>query len=268
MTEIISQKLTSQAHVDKLQSLSPERKALLTQLIREKKACVKQERQPQQVVSNLPTITPAPDERFQPFPLTGLQQAYWVGRSGEVEMGQVASHSYVENVPSYQFRMLDLRGQAAETVNAQLQDVRDRMSHQILPSDTYPLFDIQATLLNDGRTRIHVSLDKLIFDGWSIAITYREWAALYHNPETQLEPLEITFRDYVLAERLLANSEEYRRSQDYWRKRIDSLPLRPDLPLAKQPSALTSGRFARRERVIEAWELLHKAFWQQPTPKF
>ncbi|MBD2305376.1 amino acid adenylation domain-containing protein [Chroococcidiopsis sp. FACHB-1243] len=290
MTEIISQKLTSQAHVGKLQSLSPERKALLAQLIREKKAGVKQERQPQQVVSNLPTITPAPDERFQPFPLTGLQQAYWVGRSGEVEMGQVASHSYVElegnfdlerltqawqrlidrhdmmraivlpdgtqqvleNVPPYQFRMLDLRGQAAETVNAQLQDVRERMSHQILPSDTYPLFDIQATLLNDGRSRIHVSLDALIFDGWSIAITYKEWAALYHNPETQLESLEISFRDYVLTERSLSNSDEYGRSQDYWRKRINSLPLGPDLPLAKQPSALTSGRFVRREGVVEA----------------
>ncbi|MDV2993135.1 MAG: hypothetical protein N4J56_002789 [Chroococcidiopsis sp. SAG 2025] len=224
MTEIISQKLNSQAHVDKLQSLSPERKALLAQLIREKKVGVKQERQPQRAVFNLPTITAAPDERFQPFPLTGLQQAYWVGRSGEVEMGQVASHSYVElegnfdlerltqawqrlidrhdmmraivlpdgtqqvleNLPPYQFRMLDLRGQSVETVNAQLQDVRDRMSHQILPSHKYPLFDIQATLLDDGRTRIHVSLDALIFDGWSIAITYKEWATLYHNPETQL----------------------------------------------------------------------------------
>ncbi|URD52324.1 amino acid adenylation domain-containing protein [Chroococcidiopsis sp. CCNUC1] len=295
MTEIISQKLNSQAHVDKLQSLSPERKALLAQLIREKKVGVKQERQPQRAVFNLPTITAAPDERFQPFPLTGLQQAYWVGRSGEVEMGQVASHSYVElegnfdlerltqawqrlidrhdmmraivlpdgtqqvleNVPSYQFRMLDLRGRDAETVNAQLKDVRDRMSHQILPSHKYPLFDIQATLLDDGRTRIHVSLDALIFDGWSIAITYKEWAALYHNPETQLESLEISFRDYVLAERSLSNSDEYRRSQDYWRKRIDSLPLGPDLPLAKQPSALTSGRFVRREGVVEA------SIWQR-----
>ncbi|AFY87436.1 non-ribosomal peptide synthetase [Chroococcidiopsis thermalis] len=295
MTEIISQKLNSQAHVDKLQALSPERKALLAQLIREKKVGVKQERQPQRAVFNLPTITAAPDERFQPFPLTGLQQAYWVGRSGEVEMGQVASHSYVElegnfdlerltqawqrlidrhdmmraivlpdgtqqvleNVPSYQFRMLDLRGRDAETVNAQLKDVRDRMSHQILPSHKYPLFDIQATLLDDGRTRIHVSLDALIFDGWSIAITYKEWAALYHNPETQLESLEISFRDYVLAERSLSNSDEYRRSQDYWRKRIDSLPLGPDLPLAKQPSALTSGRFVRREGVVEA------SIWQR-----
>jgi natural product biosynthesis luciferase-like monooxygenase protein/amino acid adenylation domain-containing protein len=240
-------------------------------------------------------ITPEPENRFQPFPLTGLQQAYWVGRSGEVEMGQVASHSYIElespfdlerlqeawqrlidrhdmmraivlsdgtqqvlqEVTPYQFRVLDLRGQDTETVDAWLEQVRDHMSHQILPSDQYPLFDIQATLLDQQRVRLHVSLDALVFDGWSIGIVYQEWATLYHNPAADLEPLEISFRDYVLAERSLIHSEEYQRSQEYWRNRIDSLPLGPDLPIAKQPSALKNGQFVRREAVVNA------SLWQQ-----
>lgn len=291
MVETTSQASNLEISSDKLQFLSPERKALLVQLLRQKKAGGTQQTHEQPVLPpKLPTIIPDPKSRLQPFPLTGLQQAYWVGRSGEVEMGQVASHSYVElegafdverlnhawqrlidrhdmlraivlpdgtqqvlqDLPPYQFRILDLRGQPAESVQAQLEDVRYRMSHQILPSDRWPLFDIQATLLDGGRTRIHVSLDALVFDGWSIAITYKEWAALYHHPETELEPLEITFRDYVLAERSLVDSEDYRRSQEYWRHRIPSLPLGPDLPLAKQPSALTSGRFARSEAVLEA----------------
>lgn len=289
MVETDSQASNLKVSNDKLQLLSPERKALLAQLLRQKQAGTQQTDEQSVLPPKLPTIVPDPESRQQPFPLTGLQQAYWVGRSGEVEMGQVASHSYVEleaafdvdrlnqawqrlidrhdmlraivlpdgtqqvlqDLPPYQFRILDLRGQAAEDVQAQLEDVRYRMSHQILPSDRWPLFDIQATLLDQGRTRIHVSLDALVFDGWSIAITYQEWATLYHHPETELEPLEITFRDYVLAERSLVESEDYRRSQNYWRQRIPSLPLGPDLPLAKQPSALTSGRFARSEAVLE-----------------
>lgn len=290
MTQSASQTPKTEPWVPKLHDLSPERKALLAKLLRQKQAGNQTPREKPQPAAQLPTITPALDGQFESFPLTGLQQAYWVGRSGEVEMGQVASHSYVElednfdlerlqqawqrlldrhdmmraiilpdgtqqvlrEVPPYHFRVLDLRGQDAATVNSQLEDVRYRMSHQILPSDQWPLFDIQATLLDDQNIRLHVSLDALIFDGWSIAITYQEWAALYHHPETELEPLEISFRDYVLAERSLTNSAEYRRSQEYWRNRIDSLPLGPELPLAKQPAALNSGRFARQEAVVEA----------------
>jgi pyochelin synthetase len=274
----------------KLQALSPERRSLLAQQLRQKKSVGSPKQIQHSSSPSLAAITPNAQARFEPFPLTGLQQAYWIGRSGDFEMGQVAGHSYLEledtfdlnrlnqawqtlidrhdllrafvlpdgtqqvqkDLPPYSFRILDLRGQNSETVRSQLAQVRDRMSHQVLPSDRWPLFDIQATLLDEQRIRIHVSLDGLIFDGWSLGIIYREWAELYHRPETKLPPLEITFRDYVLAERSATDTEDYRRSQEYWRKRIADLPLGPILPLAKQPSAVTSGRFVRREAVVEA----------------
>jgi pyochelin synthetase len=279
----------------KLKSLSPEERSWLAQQLRQKKniASERPSRHPLPPASTM--ITPNAQERFQPFPLTGLQQAYWIGRSGDFELGMVAGHSYLEledafdlnrlnrawqtlidrhdllraivlpdgtqqvlkDLPPYEFRILDLRGQDAETVQTQLAQVRDCMSHQVLPSDRWPLFDIQATLLNEQQIRVHVSLDGLIFDGWSLGIIYREWAELYHHPEKELSPLEITFRDYVLAERSVTDTEDYRRSQEYWHKRIADLPLGPVLPLAKQPSALTSGRFVRREAVLAA------ADWQQ-----
>ena len=42
------------------------------------------------------TIVPDPDHRFDPFPLTEVQQAYWAGRSGDFELGNVATHVYLE----------------------------------------------------------------------------------------------------------------------------------------------------------------------------
>ncbi len=284
--------MTTEVLTQKLQSLSPERRALLAHQLRQKKSAplLNKALEQSQSTSQLPTLVPTVHEWFEPFPLTGLQQAYWIGRSGEIEMGQVASHSYLElegnfdltrlnqawqqlierhdmlraivladvtqqvlqDLPPYLFRILDLQGQDPEQVQTQLLAVRDRMSHQILPSDQWPLFDIQATLLDDRRTRIHVSLDGLIFDGWSLGIAYQEWAELYRQPDKKLDPLEITFRDYVLAERSVTDSEDYRRSQNYWRNRIETLPLGPTLPLAKQPSALSNGRFVRREAVVDA----------------
>ena len=44
----------------------------------------------------LPAVVPEPDQRYQPFPLLDLQQAYWVGRSGMFTMGNVTSHAYWE----------------------------------------------------------------------------------------------------------------------------------------------------------------------------
>src|SRR5712692_10140828 len=36
--------------------------------------------------TSFPPIAPAPTERNTPFPLTDIQKAYWVGRSGALEL--------------------------------------------------------------------------------------------------------------------------------------------------------------------------------------
>jgi len=217
----------------------------------------------QYLALQLPTITPAPEQRYQPFPLTDIQQAYWIGRAGFLELGHVSTHRYVEvesvdldlerfslawqqlidrhdmlraivlpdgqqqilkEVPPYEIAVLDLRGQDREGVEASLEGVRHRMSHQVLPSDRWPLFEIRASRLNHGRFRLHFSFDALILDIWSRLILFRDWAKFYENPKAALEPLEPSFRDYVLAEGTLRHSALYRQSQEYWFSRLSTLP--------------------------------------------
>lgn len=113
----------------------------------------------------LPTIVPETDKRYEPFPLTDMQHAFWVGRSGVFELGNVANHGYyeiegknldldrlnkglqklidrhdmlraivlpdgrqqvLENVPSYQIPVLDLRGKEAGEIETELAAIRDR----------------------------------------------------------------------------------------------------------------------------------------------
>ncbi|MYS70635.1 hypothetical protein GTY88_09360, partial [Streptomyces sp. SID5926] len=43
----------------------------------------------------------------------------------------------------------------------------------------------------------------------------------------------ITFRDYVLARRALADTDGHARDRAYWTERLDTLPPAPELPLAE-----------------------------------
>ena len=251
----------------------------------------------------LPMIAPAPELRYEPFPLTDMQHAFWVGRSGVFELGTVANHGYYEiecrdlelerlnwalqqlierhdmlravvlpdgqqqvlkQVPAYRIQVLDLSGQNEEGVNQALTAIRDRLSHQVLPADQWPLFEFRATRLPEEHIRLHISYDLQIFDAWSLFRLFDEWFQLYQNPDVALLPLELSFRDYVLAEQALQETELYRRSQQYWLSRLDSLPPAPDLPLAKTPKELKQYRCKRYVGRLNQtdWQLLKQQIIQ------
>src|SRR5205085_11106291 len=44
----------------------------------------------------LPALVPEPEQKHEPFPLTQIQQAYWVGRDASFELGSVPAHVYLE----------------------------------------------------------------------------------------------------------------------------------------------------------------------------
>ncbi|XQQ06563.1 MAG: amino acid adenylation domain-containing protein [Leptolyngbya sp. IPPAS B-1204] len=244
-----------------------------------------------------PTLTPDPDQRHQPFPLTEIQQAYWIGRHAAFELGNVSTHGYREievvgltvaqveqamqrlinrhemlrvivqpdgqqrilaEVPPYRINTLDLRGYNATETTARLIELRNQLSHQVLPTDTYPLFDIQAVLLDQNKIRFCISFDVLIGDAWSFQLLGQELAQILQHPERALPPLSLSFRDYVLAERSWRTSEVYQRSLDYWQQRLANLPLAPELPLIQAPSAISEPHFSRRSGQLDApvWQRL------------
>jgi amino acid adenylation domain-containing protein len=244
-----------------------------------------QEKDRQSLVFKLPTIMPAPEQRHLPFPLTDMQQAYWTGRSGTFELGNVSTHIYLEiesidldigrlnlalqklitrqemlravirpdgqqqileKVPPCEIRVLDLRGKAAQMVKTALMTIRRRMSHQVLPSDRWPLFEFRASRLDDRRVRLHLSLDMLILDARSLSLFFYEWSKFYQDPQVRLPEVELCFRDYVLADAALKKTELYRHDFEYWKNRLLSLPVGSDLPLTKNPSSLTKAEFTTR----------------------
>ncbi|MEO0688242.1 MAG: phosphopantetheine-binding protein, partial [Cyanobacteria bacterium J06649_11] len=45
---------------------------------------------------SLPKLVPDLNQRYEPFPLTDIQQAYWIGRNQAFDLGNVSTHGYRE----------------------------------------------------------------------------------------------------------------------------------------------------------------------------
>ncbi|HYH45860.1 MAG TPA: acyltransferase domain-containing protein, partial [Thermoanaerobaculia bacterium] len=245
----------------------------------------------------LPALVSDPARRHEPFPLTDVQQAYWIGRTGAFELGEIGTHIYMEvntrgidagrmerawqllverhdmlravvqpdgrqqilaTVPPYRIEIRDLRGRDEAEQALGLDEVRRTMSHQVLPSDRWPLFEVRATRLDEERTRFHISFDYLIGDAWSWQILTRDLARFYRDPAAALPPLELSFRDYVVTLHEFESSAAFERDLAYWRGRLAELPPAPELPLATSPAALGRPRFVRHAARLpaEAWSRL------------
>ncbi len=245
--------------------------------------------------AELVQLTPSP-LRHEPFPLTDIQRAYWLGRNDALPLGGVATHLYLEldgtvdlarlssaldrlierhdmlraiftpsgeqrvleSVPPFRIATTDFRNETPENEEDGLRGIRARMSHEVLAPDTWPLFDVRASLLRGDRVRLHLSLDMLIMDVASAALLGRELFAFYAEPNASPTPPALSFRDYVLAEIEHRSSGRYARAKKYWEERLSALPEAPQLPLRKDPASVRNPRFTRRESVLdrEAWQRL------------
>ncbi|HEV2886148.1 MAG TPA: condensation domain-containing protein, partial [Jatrophihabitans sp.] len=247
----------------------------------------------------LPPLRPDPAGRYQPFGLTDIQQAYWVGRDSTISLGGVGAHGYEEirlpefdadrftralnrliarhdmlravfaadgtqrvlpEVPPYEMPCHDLRGLEPAEAERRLAEIRDRMSHELLDAGRWPLFEFAVTLL-DGEVRLHLSTDALILDAASTDLLERELVQLYLDPDVELPPLRITFRDCVLAEQALRQGPRYQRARRYWQQRAGELAGAPELPLARQPDSIRRPHFTRYQRSLpaEQWDALKAA---------
>lgn len=235
-------------------------------------------------------LEPDFDNRYQPFPLTEIQQAYWLGRTAGFEIGNISTHAYIEepihnvnlsklqwtlnrlierhdmlrmvvtedgeqkileSVPEYELECYELSELPDNEAEEQVLSLRNELSHQVLSTDRWPLFDIRLSLLSNQRAILHISIDVMLIDASSMRILKEDCMELYFNAGARLHPLSLSFRDYVLAERDLESSDLYRQSKDYWLRRVPDFPQRPALPLAVDPAGIETPRFERRHGILK-----------------
>ena len=177
--------------------LTPEQKReLLLKLLRErgeKAGAASPAPAPSPVTSlDWPAVTPDPAHAHDPFPLTDIQHAYWLGRADGLELGGVGSHIYsefdlplidvprmerawqavierhgmlrtivepgglqrvLERVPPYQIRHTDLHALEGEERAAALSDNRTRMQSRRYQPEQWPMFDLRTFTLSAEAER-------------------------------------------------------------------------------------------------------------------
>ncbi|GAA3348206.1 non-ribosomal peptide synthetase [Amorphoplanes nipponensis] len=230
---------------------------------------------------------PASSEALDPdatFPLAPMQQAYWIGRLDGQPLGGVSAHFYAEfdgagveprrleaacralfarhdmlrarflpngrqqvlrETPWRGLTVHDLRGH----VEPALSELRDRLAHRRFAIEAGEVFDVQLSLLDDGRTRVHVGIDMLVADAQSYQIILAELALLYSDPRAALEPLRYSFARYLSED---DDPEASAEAQAYWRERLDRLPGPPPLPVVPEAITRVHAGVDRRFREVPA----------------
>jgi amino acid adenylation domain-containing protein len=225
------------------------------------------------------SITPAQGKaRFEPFPLTDIQYSYWVGRQGILPWGNIGTHIYLEidgaldperlerawqkmivrhdmlravilplgeqqipeKSPPYKIPVVDLRGMPIIVQQSTLERERRRMSTSVPAIEAWPHYELLLHILDGGRTRLHVNMDMILVDAFSVDLLFNDWGKLYAEPDQNLPPIGVSFRDYVLAEAaFMRGSEASKRAEEYWAQRMHVLPPPPQLPSHPAPRAET-----------------------------
>jgi len=220
------------------------------------------------------------------FSLTPIQQAYWVGRGEEMVLGGVSIHFYYEieaqdfdiqkaerawwrlierhpmlravifpsgqqkilrNVPPYKIKVIDLRGVGHEEQKKRLTKLRSEMSHQVMPGDRWPLFDIRIVLLNGKRQYLAMSFDGLMIDERSRNLLFTEWERLYRDPDVTLPPPRSSFERFVKRLHTYRRSADFEADRAYWMRKLPTLPSAPKLPYRGVPEKAGQHRFVRYE---------------------
>lgn len=222
------------------------------------------------------------------YPMTDLQQAFFIGRASDVALGNCASHSYAEiecedydaarfervlRILAARHEMLrcrfdewgnhhiepdiccvfpthDLTGLTVAARDAALFEIRDRMENMVLDPGTAPLARVEVSLTGGGRARIHLYVDALIGDGWSHERLLYEADQLYTGAVRSYPPMNWHFSDYVAAGERLKHTPCYAAARQFWMTRVRDLPDNPGLPADEQAVRGKPIRSEQKRRLI------------------
>lgn len=230
------------------------------------------------------------EHQYEPFGMTEIQQAYVLGRNPAFEYGGIACHIYMEieydeldpvkvqyvwntlikrhpmlravmstdgyqqimpETPEFEVKVISCTEDDAEEKRA---EIKSELDHKIYDTEKWSLYSVVVSKGID-KDIMHFSIEFVTADWSSIWTVLSEFESLYFHPENVLPPVDLTFRDYLIAEKKLRQGSKYYRDKEYWINRIDTLPPAPELPVLITKNS-ENVRFERNQFSItkEKWD--------------
>lgn len=220
-------------------------------------------------------------DKYEPFKTSPIQSAYAIGRNNAYKYGGVGCKIYAEyKYPSLdqdklteawenviktndmlhavildsgrqqileKYEIPDIKRWGGSDVTISegkehMEEVRERMIKKQYELNNWPLCDLEITDYEDISI-LHISLDMLIADFFSISIIIRELEDYYFDKQINLNEKELSYRDVMIYQNNRLKHPKYleklARDTSYWKDRIPTMPEAPDLPVEKE-SAETS----------------------------
>lgn len=230
----------------------------------------------------------APDfeNEEQPFALSGVQGAYLMGMKSDFELSGFTTQYYAEVdgdfdidrletafnqvmahqpalrtkiiganqqkvMPAWfqrQIRVVDLSGQETTTQEKACQKIREDLRTRVFDADQFPYVTLVAIRLAPKKIRLCFLVECICIDGAGLMMMIQELNHYYQTGSEPLKPIEFTFRDYqcvLLNER---SGQSFHDDQEFWNKKIPTLPLPAALPFKKDPLSIKNAKFARIEK--------------------
>lgn len=233
-------------------------------------------------VENEQLIVPDKDSLYEPFPLTDVQMAYWIGRQGAYKLGNVSTHCYfefdienldfiklqniinqmikfhqslrtiildsgkqqiLENNPEFLINFNDLTYLDDELKDRTLEQIRGDLSHRIIDLSKFPNFDFKVVKIGDNLYRLYIGIDNTILDGWSMFKFLKEIKLRYDGNFVE-KNIDISFRDYVLYKKE-NRKVKLEKDRKYWLDRLDSFPVDTNFLGARTDISNTNQKFSR-----------------------
>ncbi len=213
-------------------------------------------------------LVPDPATRQEPFALTEMQQAYYVGRLTD---GGAGAHIYLEfdvdsidldlmerswnrvvaetdmlravvrpdgrmrvraEVEPYRLRVLDLTAVTEERRTLELAASREELSEFAFDPHEWPPFAIRVALLPGGGARVCFAIDEMVADGPSVSLLIQRWHRFYRDAPCPPPPA-VGFRDYANALAAQDEGPGMARALAYWQNKLAGVDLTAPSPLAR-----------------------------------
>lgn len=227
-------------------------------------------------------------DRYEPFVLTDVQQSYLMGRNNLFEYGDVACHIYLQlNYPKLDVDRVEcvwnelvkkhemLRAVIFEEGYQKIlkdapyfkvkyygdkspEEIQEEMGHNKYTIGEVPYFSVAVSDDGDGSI-MHFSIEFIIADWTSIWILLSQFEALYFGKIDSIPDVNVSFRDYVIAERELKSSSKFKLDKSYWLEKLENFPEAPKIDVNRYDSNLKA-RFERKflQLPLDKWENIKK----------